>query len=393
MAANRPEKATYRPLAKPGVGRYRREHGAYVHEVAMARTALITGVSGQDGSYLARFLLDKGYRVVGGVRRTSNAPVPRLHELRIAGDVELVDFDLGETANILRALERVKPDEVYNLAAQSYVGRSFEQPLETSETNALGPLRLLEALRRAAPSARFYQASSSEMFGRKQGVSQDETTPFSPRTPYGAAKLFAHVMTVNYRETYGIGASSGILFNHESPLRGREFVTRKITWTLARIRQGEGTVLELGNLDARRDWGFAGDYVEGMWLTLQQDAAQDFVFATGETHSVRDFVGVAAARLGFDLEWQGGGGAEQAIDRRSRRTIVRVDPAFYRPVEVEAMVGNAAKARDILGWRPKVRFADLVGMMAEADERRARDAVAARAGGVGPPGRAFETGV
>jgi GDPmannose 4,6-dehydratase len=241
----------------------------------MARTALVTGVSGQDGAYLAQFLLTKGYRVVGALRRSSRNAIPRLIELKIANDVEFVDFDVAEITNIIRTLEKVRPEEIYNLAAQSFVALSFEQPLYTSDTDGLGPLRILESLRQAVPAARFYQASTSEMFGKAQTFPQDETTPFYPRSPYGFAKLFAHWATVNYRESYGLHASSGILFNHESPLRGREFVTRKITWSLARIRHGDLEMLELGNLDARRDWGFAGDYVEGMWLMLQQDQAQD----------------------------------------------------------------------------------------------------------------------
>src|SRR5437867_7898900 len=236
----------------------------------MARTALITGISGQDGAYLAQLLLGKGYRVVGGLRRSSRSALARLIELQIAGDVELADFDLAEISNIMRVLEKVKPDEVYNLAAQSFVGLSFEQPLYTSDSDGIGALRILESIRHVVPTAHFYQASTSEMFGKAQVFPQDETTPFYPRSPYGIAKLFAHWSTVNYREAYGIHASSGILFNHESPLRGREFVTRKISWSLAQIRHRELDVLELGNLEAQRDWGYAGDYVEGMWLMLQQ---------------------------------------------------------------------------------------------------------------------------
>lgn len=339
----------------------------------MAKTALITGVSGQDGAYLARFLLGKGYRVVGGLRRSSRSASARLKELQIVPHVELVDFDLAELTNIMRALDRAQPDEIYNLAAQSFVALSFEQPLYTSDADGIGPLRLLESIRHMVPSARFYQASTSEMFGKAQAVPQDETTPFYPRSPYGIAKLFAHWATVNYRESYGIGASSGILFNHESPLRGREFVTRKITWSLAQIRYGELEMLELGNLDAQRDWGFAGDYVEGMWQMLQQDEAQDFVLATGEAHTVRSFVTTAARCLEFDLEWAGCREEEHGIDRRSGRTIVRVNPDFYRPAEVELLIGNPAKAQKILGWQRKVGFEELVVMMAEADARRVRD--------------------
>jgi GDPmannose 4,6-dehydratase len=333
----------------------------------VAKTALITGITGQDGAYLARLLLDKGYRVLGGLRRSSNGLMPRLDALRIASDIEFVDLDVAEITNILRALDKVKPDEIYNLAAQSFVALSFEQPIYTADVCGIGALRLLEAIRQTVPTARFYQASTSEMFGRAQATPQDETTPFYPRSPYGFAKLFAHWATVNYRESYRIGASSGILFNHESPLRGREFVTRKVTSSLAAIRRGDLAILELGNLDAHRDWGFAGDYVLGMWLMLQQKEPQDFVLASGETHSVRSFVEVAASHLGFDLEWSGAGPAEQGIDRRTGKTIVRVNPAFYRPAEVDVLVGDAGKARKVLGWRPQVGFAELVTMMVEAD--------------------------
>src|SRR5712691_99916 len=311
----------------------------------MARTALITGISGQDGAYLAKFLLEMGYRVVGGLRRSSSGTIARLHELQIADDIALVDFDLAEITNIMRTLETVKPDEIYNLAAQSFVALSFDQPIYTTEVDGVGPLRLLEAVRQLTPTARFYQASTSEMFGKARTAPQDETTPFYPRSPYGFAKLLGHWATVNYRESYGLRASSGILFNHESPLRGREFVTRKITLSLARIKHGDLDVLELGNLEAKRDWGFAGDYVKGMWQMLQQDKAQDFVLASGENHTVRSFVEIAARRLGFDLEWAGAGPDERGIDRRSGKLVVRVNPTFYRPAEVDALVGNPQKAQ------------------------------------------------
>jgi GDPmannose 4,6-dehydratase len=340
----------------------------------MARTALITGISGQDGAYLAQFLLAKGYRVIGALRHSSRSAIPRLIELEIANDVEFVDFDLAEITNIMHTLEKVKPDEIYNLAAQSFVGLSFELPLYTSDTVGIGALRILEAIRYVVPGARYYQASTSEMFGGRPKVfPQDETTPFYPRSPYGFAKLFAHWATVNYRESYGIHASSGILFNHESPLRGREFVTRKITWSLAKIRHGNLDVLELGNLDAQRDWGFAGDYVEGMWLMLRQEKAQDFVLATGETHTVRSFVEAAARRLEFDIEWSGSGPDETGVDRRSGQTIVRINPEFYRPAEVDILVGSAKKAHEILGWRRKLGFEELAMLMAEADDKRVRD--------------------
>jgi GDPmannose 4,6-dehydratase len=334
---------------------------------------LITGISGQDGAYLAQFLLAKGYRVVGALRRSSRNVVPRLIEFKIANDVEIVDFDLAEITNIIRTLEKIQPDEIYNLAAQSFVALSFEQPVYTSDTDGIGPLRILESLREAVPGARFYQASTSEMFGKAQTFPQDETTPFYPRSPYGFAKLFAHWATVNYRESYGIHASSGILFNHESPLRGREFVTRKITWSLARIRHGDLQMLQLGNLDAQRDWGFAGDYVEGMWLMLQQEKPQDYVLATSEAHTVRAFVEAAASRLQFDIEWSGSGLDERGTDRRSGKTIVEVDPAFYRPAEVDQLVGNPKKAQEVLGWRRKIGFEELVTLMVEADDKRVRD--------------------
>ncbi len=343
----------------------------------MARTALITGISGQDGAYLAQFLLGMGYRVVGGLRRSSSGAIARLHErlheLQIADDIALVDFDLAEITNIMRTLETVKPDEIYNLAAQSFVALSFDQPIYTTEVDGVGPLRLLEAVRQLTPTARFYQASTSEMFGKARTAPQDETTPFYPRSPYGFAKLLGHWATVNYRESYGLRASSGILFNHESPLRGREFVTRKITLSLARIKHGDLDVLELGNLEAKRDWGFAGDYVKGMWQMLQQDEADDFVLASGESHTVRSFVETAARRLGFDLEWVGAGAYERGIDRRSGKLLVRVNPALYRPAEVDALVGNSKKARQVLGWQPAIGFDELVTLMAEADERRVRD--------------------
>jgi GDPmannose 4,6-dehydratase len=339
----------------------------------MAKTALITGISGQDGAYLAKFLLENGYRVVGGLRRSSGGSVPRLDELQIADDVAFVDLDLAEMTNIMRALDKVKPDEIYNLAAQSFVAVSFEQPVYTSDIVGIGPLRILEAVRQAAPTARFYQASSAEMFGKAQAELQDETTPFYPRSPYGFAKVLGHWATVNYRESYGLRASSGILFNHESPLRGREFVTRKITLSLAQIRHGGRGVVTLGNLDARRDWGFAGDYVRGMWLMLQQDEAEDFVLASGESHTVRSFAEAAARRFGFDLEWTGSGVAERGVDRRSGRVIIEVNPELYRPAEVDTLVGNPAKAQRVLGWRRNVGFEDLVSLMAEADDRRVRD--------------------
>src|SRR5579862_5636941 len=313
----------------------------------MTRKALITGITGQDGAYLAKFLLGKDYDVYGLLARRSTDTLWRLRELGITADVVLIDGDLVDMTSLLRALETSAADEVYNLAAQSFVATSWRQPILTAGVTGIGALNVLEAIRIHDANVRFYQASSSEMFGLVQTERQDETTPFYPRSPYGVAKLFAHWTTVNYRESYGIGASSGILFNHESPLRGREFVTRKITWTLARIRRGLAQVLELGNLDAKRDWGFAGDYVAGMWSMLQQPEAQDFVLATGETNSVRRFVEIAARQLGFDIDWSGSADREQGTDRNTGTVIVRVNPLFYRPAEVDVLIGNASKAHRV----------------------------------------------
>jgi GDPmannose 4,6-dehydratase len=337
------------------------------------RRALVTGVTGQDGAYLAKLLLAKGYKVFGAIRRTSMAHVARLEELGIAADVELVDFDLLELSNILRVVERTRPDEIYNLAAQSFVGISFEQAIYTGECDAIGVVRLLEAIRACNPAIRFYQASTSEMFGKVAEIPQSETTPFHPRSPYGVAKLYGHWITVNYRESYGLHATSGILFNHESPLRGQEFVTRKISLSLAKIKHGQLDVLALGNLAAKRDWGYAGDFVEGMWRMLQQPAGDDYVLATGEAHSVRDFIMAAGNHLGFDLAFEGEGVSERGIDRKSGRTVVKVDPKFYRPAEVDLLCGNPGKAQAALGWQRGTTFPQLVETMVEADERRVRD--------------------
>lgn len=334
------------------------------------KTALITGVSGQDGAYLSRLLIDKGYKVVGAYRRTSDFNDWRLKELDVVDEIEYMPLDLLEFSNILRVVEKVGADEVYNLAAQSFVGVSFEQPIYTSNANALGVARLLEAVRVTNPAARFYQASTSEMFGEVQEMPQTEATPFYPRSPYGVAKLYAHWMTINYRESYGMHTSCGILFNHESPLRGLEFVTRKVTNGLARIAAGKQKCLELGNIDASRDWGFAGDYVEGMWQMLQQPEGDDYVLATGETHTVREMIEVAADALGMNMEWQGEGEDERGIDKNSGNEIIRINPEFYRPAEVDILLGNPAKAKAALGWSPKVSFQELVQKMVEADARR-----------------------
>ncbi len=314
----------------------------------MAKKAFITGITGQDGSYLAEFLLSKGYEVHGLVRRASCDSYERIRH--IVDRIELHSGDLLDWAAITCVLDAVRPDEIYNLGAQSFVPASWKQPLFTGDTTGLGAMRLLEAMRTVVPRARFYQASSSEMFGKVRESPQKETTPFYPRSPYAAAKAYAHYVTVNYRESYNLFACCGILFNHESPRRGKEFVTRKITDGVARIRLGQGDELRLGNLAARRDWGFAGDYVRAMWLMLQQDEPDDYVIGTGQTHSVEDFVRHAFERAG--LRWQ---------------DHVRIDPEFFRPAEVDLLLADPSKARDKLGWQPEVSFAELVGMMVDAD--------------------------
>jgi GDPmannose 4,6-dehydratase len=333
----------------------------------MLKKALITGISGQDGAYLSKLLLSKGYEVYGAARRTASDNTCRLASLGIADKIHFIDFELSEFSNILRTIEKVQPDEIYNLAAQSFVKTSFEQPLFTSDVNAMGVARILEAIRQVSPGSRFYQAGTSEMFGKVQCTPQNETTPFYPRSPYGVAKLYAYWLTVNYRESYKLFAANGILFNHESPLRGLEFVTRKITTTLAQIKQGQKSILELGNLDAKRDWGFAGDYVEGMWLMLQQEQPDDYVLATGKTYSVRYFVECACQHIGFDISWQGKEENEVGIDKKTGREIIKINPEFYRPTEVDLLLGDATKAKQKLGWKPKTTFESLVEMMAKSD--------------------------
>ncbi len=340
-------------------------------ERLMGKRALITGVTGQDGAYLSKLLLEKGYEVFGAYRRSASVNLWRMEELGIADQVKLVAFDLLEFSNIVRAIEKVQPDEFYNLAAQSFVAMSFEQPLYTADVDALGVTRILEAIRMVNPKIRFYQASTSEMFGLVQEVPQTEKTPFYPRSPYGVAKLYGHWIVVNYRESFGIHASSGILFNHESPLRGQEFVTRKITSSLARIKFGQQEVLELGNLEAQRDWGFAGDYVEGMWRMLQQDKPDDYVLATGQTQTVHHFIDVAAKAMDMELEWSGEAEQTKARDSKTGKVVVQINPEFYRPAEVELLLGSPEKAKGKLGWELKVSFEQLVQMMAEADLERA----------------------
>jgi GDPmannose 4,6-dehydratase len=336
------------------------------------KTAIITGVTGQDGAYLTALLLEKGYKVYGTYRRTSSVNFWRLEELGVASDpnLNLVEYDLTDLSSSIRLLQTSGATEVYNLAAQSFVGVSFEQPLTTADITGIGCVNLLEAIRIVNPQARFYQASTSEMFGKVQAVPQIESTPFYPRSPYGVAKLFAHWMTVNYRESYNIFGCSGILFNHESPLRGREFVTRKITDSMAKLKLGKLDVLELGNLDAKRDWGFAREYVEGMWMMLQADRPDTYVLATNRTETVRDFVSLAAKAAGFDLEFKGKDEHEVGIDTKSGRLLVSINPKFYRPAEVELLIGDPKKARDELGWEPQTSLESLCEMMVEADLRR-----------------------
>jgi GDPmannose 4,6-dehydratase len=331
------------------------------------KKAFITGVTGQDGSYLAKLLLEKGYEVHGGVRRISQPETPRLDALGITRDVHLHEFDLGEANNIFRTINTVQADEFYNLAAQSFVGASWALPVYTAEVDGVSVVRILDTLRTLTPEARFYQASTSEMFGLVQEVPQRETTPLYPRSPYGVAKVFGPYITMNYRESFGMHASSGILFNHESPLRGKEFVTRKITLGLAQIAHGGSDPIELGNMDAQRDWGFAGDYVEGMWRMVQQDVADDYVLATGVTTTIRDFFTYAATALGMDLEWNGTGETETATDRKTGKQVMKVNPKFYRPAEVELLIGDPTKARDTLGWDACVSVRQLAEMMAKSD--------------------------
>jgi GDPmannose 4,6-dehydratase len=336
------------------------------------KRALITGITGQDGAYLAQLLLDKGYKVTGTFRRSSSVNFWRIAELGIENhpDLSLVEYDLTDLSCAIRLMEATRPDEVYNLAAQSFVGVSFEQPLTTGTITGLGTVNLLEAIRIVHPAARFYQASTSEMFGKVQAVPQTESTPFYPRSPYGVAKLYAHWMTVNYRESYGIFGSSGILFNHESPLRGREFVTRKITDSVARIVLNKLEVLELGNLDAKRDWGYAREYVEGMWRMLQADQPDTFVLATNRTETVRDFVTMAFRSAGIRIEWKGQGEGETGHCGRTGKLLVRVSPKFYRPAEVDLLIGDSSKAQRELGWKSHTRLEQLCQMMVDADLRR-----------------------
>jgi GDPmannose 4,6-dehydratase len=336
------------------------------------KRALITGITGQDGAYLAELLLEKGYHVTGTYRRSSSVNFWRIEELGIAShpNLSLVEYDLTDLSSSVRLIQSSEPDEVYNLAAQSFVGVSFEQPIATASITGLGAVNLLEAIRIVNPAIRFYQASTSEMFGKVQTVPQVEETPFYPRSPYGVAKLYAHWMTINYRESYGIFGSSGILFNHESPLRGREFVTRKITDAVAKIVLGKLDVLELGNLDAKRDWGYAREYVEGMWRILQADQPDTFVLATNRTETVRDFVSMAFKGAGASVEWTGSGEDERGVCGKTGKELVRVSSRFYRPAEVDLLIGDGSKAERELGWKAQVTLEQLCQMMVDADLRR-----------------------
>ena len=334
------------------------------------KKALITGVTGQDGSYLSEFLLEKGYKVYGIQRRASTFNTSRIDHLY--DSPKYPNFltyygDLSDGSNLSRLIEKIEPDEIYNLGAQSHVRVSFDVPEYTADVTGLGTLRILDAIKEVEIKTKFYQASSSEMFGKVQEVPQKETTPFYPRSPYGCAKVFAYWITVNYRESYGLFACNGILFNHESPRRGETFVTRKITRGLSRIKLGLEEKLYLGNMEGKRDWGYAKDYVEGMWLMLQQDKPDDYILATGKTHSVREFAEESAKCLDFEIIWKGKGVDEKGIDRKSGKTIIEINPVYFRPAEVDLLIGDYSKAKKNLNWEPKTKFKDLVRMMVESD--------------------------
>lgn len=346
----------------------------------MPKKALITGITGQDGSYLAELLLEKGYEVHGIIRRASTFNTHRIDHLykdRHNKDVRMFLHygDMTDSSNLNRLLEKIEPDEIYNLAAQSHVKVSFEVPEYTAEVDAIGTLRFLDAIKDTGLKTKFYQASTSELYGLVQEVPQTEKTPFYPRSPYGVAKLYAYWITVNYREAYGLFACNGILFNHESPRRGETFVTRKITMAAARIKAGLQDKLFLGNLDARRDWGYAPEYVEGMWRMLQHSSPEDFVLATGKTYTVREFATLTFKELGIDLEWQGKGVDEKGIDRATGKVLVEIDPNYFRPTEVDLLVGDSSKAKKLLGWEPKVGIEELVQIMVKADWERVKGVI------------------
>lgn len=338
------------------------------------KTALITGITGQDGAYLVNLLLQKNYKVYGTYRRTSSVNFWRLDELGVDylnnPNLQLVEFDLTDLGGITRLLEKIQPDEIYNLAAQSFVGVSFEQPKTTAEITGIGALNILEAIRQVNPKIKYYQASTSEMFGKVQSIPQNEKTPFYPRSPYGVSKLYAHWITINYRESYNIFGCSGILFNHESPLRGKEFVTRKITDAVARIKLNKQQFLELGNLDAKRDWGFAAEYVEGMWRMLQAEQPDTYVLATNRTETVRSFVEMAFKAVDIGVEWSGSAENEIGKNSQTGEVIVKINPKFYRPAEVDLLIGDYTHAKNKLGWEPKTTLEQLCKMMVDADLRR-----------------------
>ena len=333
----------------------------------MVKKALITGVSGQDGAYLSELLLNKGYHVIGGDRRAASNTFWRLKKLDILDDVEIVNFDICEESNISHIINKHKPDEVYNLAAQSFVGSSFDLPVVTSDSTAIGTTRLLEAIRKSSKKIKFYQASSSEMFGKVIHSPQNEKTPFYPRSPYAVSKVYSHMMTINYRESHNMHCSNGILFNHESPLRGESFVTRKITLAFSRMFYGLQNLLEIGNLDAKRDWGFAGDYVEAMYLMVQKKLPGDYVVSTGKTYSVRKFIEKACKHLNIKIIWRNKGVKEIGINEKTNKVIVKVNPKFYRPAEVDYLLGDSSLAKKKLQWKPKHNFDKLVKMMIESD--------------------------
>ena len=343
----------------------------------LVKTAIITGITGQDGAYLAQLLLEKGYIVYGTYRRTSSVNFWRMEELGIQNhpNLHLVEFDLTDMGCTIALVQKVQPDEIYNLAAQSFVAVSFAQPITTANITGIGALHMLEAIRLINPKIRFYQASTSEMFGKVRAIPQEEDTPFYPRSPYGVAKLYAHWMTVNYRESHGIFCASGILFNHESPLRGREFVTRKITDAVARIKLGKLKYVQLGNIDAKRDWGFAKEYVEGMWRMLQADQPDTFVLATNRNETVRDFVRMAFKGAGIEVVFRGEAENEIAVDVVTGKTVMCINPKFYRPAEVDLLIGSPAKAKAVLGWEPKTTLEELCHMMVDADLRRIQQGV------------------
>ena len=331
------------------------------------KRALITGITGQDGAYLAKLLIDKGYKVFGTVRRSTSEKFINLKYLNVYDKIKFYDFDLLELSNIQNVIKLSKPDEIYHLAAQSFVPTSFQVPIVTTDINALGTLRILDSINSINKKIKFYQASTSEMFGKVVQTPQTEKTPFYPRSPYGVSKAFSHWITINYRESYNLHASSGILFNHESPLRGSEFVTKKITSALARIKFGSNEILRVGNINARRDWGYAGDYVHAMWLMLQQRKPDDYVIATGKTHSVRQFIDLTLKYLKFDYKWTGTGMNEKVINKANNKTIIKIDKEFFRPAEVDLLIGNSSKAKRQIKWKPKTNLKNLVKLMVDYD--------------------------